>query len=73
MSILIYIKESEWDKEMHTKCECGHELYLHGFVQTFPIYPIPEGNICLRTSQCIMCGYDEETHKFLCEGFIREK
>jgi len=69
MSTLIYIKENEWDKEMYeTKCVCGHELYLHAFVQINPFVPLGE-SIALRTSQCTVCEYDEENKKFLCEGF----
>ena len=58
----------KWDEEMyHQKCTCGHELYLHAFVDS------GMGNketMALRTSQCTSCGYDYETKRFLCEGFV---
>ena len=50
-----------WDKMMHRKCECGHDLYQHGFT----MHQSSIGNHSekvLWVSQCVMCKDCDEFH-----------
>ena len=58
----------KWNEAMyHQNCVCGHALYMHAF--TMGKYD--DHSAELRVSQCTSCDYDDETEKFLCDGFVR--
>ena len=73
MNKIIQISTSKngWNEAMyHQKCTCGHMLYEHAF--TFSGYnEHSEAWSSIRVSQCVVCAYDYENHKFECDVFTR--
>ena len=62
-------KDADEQAEIHElMCKCGHKFYMHAFVMLYD--NIADCNYYI-TSQCISCGYDDETEKFICERFER--
>lgn len=41
----------DWNELMHRKCECGHDLYMHGFTDHNSSLGYP--NKVLWVSQCV--------------------
>ncbi len=69
MSTNVYYDElhtnATFDKVIHYKCKCGHELYQHGFVMHRDVM----GQNYLAVSQCCMCSVDVKNNKFGCKEF----
>jgi len=53
----VYFEEGNFDKEVHRKCKCGHDLYQHGFTQHISNMGYP--HMVLWVSQCVMCDCKE--------------
>ena len=62
MSIDVYY--NDFEEVIHRKCECGHELYQHGFVIAQSVSGNPNESV-LWVSQCVMC---KECERFSSAG-----
>ena len=62
-----YDLDEDYAGVLDRKCKCGHKLSEHGFVNHMSFVP---GKGAIWVSQCVLCGFDEKTHKFICEEFI---
>jgi len=65
MTSNVYFTSQEWDEVMDRKCKCGHLLYQHAFT----MHPRGGDDIMIRTSQCVMCKYDDEKKEYPCNEF----
>lgn len=63
MSTNVYynVEEDDWNKMMHEKCNCGHDLYMHGFTDHNSSMGYP--NRVLWVSQCVSNCDCEEFHR----------